>query len=310
VKEESLFIQSTYKLEAILAEPDALTSQAFLLLSGSGPGDLDGNYKALKMNLYKGISDYLVQQGFATLRYNKRGIGNSEGDYDVTGLYDFLEDVDAAVQYLRDTYDKVYLIGHSEGAMLATLYQASHTIDGMVLISGAGTALRSALNYQQQCTLDEIKRLPGLKGTLLRLLIKEEKLWKQQHKFYKKIESSTKDVVRIQLVAKIQAKWMREHLLLTDEHFLNILQDVNVPTLVIGGTKDVQANVKDIDTIETLENPSITTKQIINMTHMLRLHEKEKSMLNLKKQYKGEMKQPLTTELFDTITEWLKTLKK
>ncbi|XFA98657.1 alpha/beta hydrolase [Candidatus Izemoplasma sp. B36] len=308
MKEATLFIESTFKLEAIHATPKNKTEQAFLIISGSGPGDLDGNFKSLKMNMYKDVSDYLVSQGYATLRYNKRGIGKSEGNFSSTGLYDLLEDVSNAVAYLSERYKKVYLIGHSEGAILATLYNEKHNVDGMILLNGAGTGLESALNYQQQCTLDEIKELKGFKGWLLRLLVKEEKLWKQQNKFYDSIRKSTKDVVRMQLIVKINAKWMREHFEYSDQDVLDMLGKVTKPTLVIGGTKDVQANVKDLDTIDSLNNINITTKRIENMTHMLRIHEGKKSMLNLKKQYIGEIKKSLAPKLLEEMTVWLNNL--
>ena len=97
-------------LEGTIAKPEKDTEAAFVIISGSGKGDLDGNFKSFKLNIYKGISAILVSEGFTTLRYNKRGIGKSEGNFYVTGLHDLLDDLDSAVSYLKSlNYKMIYL---------------------------------------------------------------------------------------------------------------------------------------------------------------------------------------------------------
>jgi pimeloyl-ACP methyl ester carboxylesterase len=64
-------------------------------------------------------ADELTRRGFATLRFDKRGVGASEGDFNATTTHDSADDLAFAVELLRTRPDidpaRVGLIGHSEG---------------------------------------------------------------------------------------------------------------------------------------------------------------------------------------------------
>ena len=66
-------------------------------------------------------ADHLTRRGFATLRYDKRGVGASEGRFDTASTGDFAADLAAAVAFLRTRSDlgAVGLLGHSEGAHIS-----------------------------------------------------------------------------------------------------------------------------------------------------------------------------------------------
>lgn len=303
---ETIYIQSEVKLEAKLCTPIIKTSKIFIIVGGSGNGDMDGNIKRLKPNMYKLLSDELVESGYATLRYNKRGIGASEGQYHTTGLSDLLVDLDACVMYAKDElhFKEVYLLGHSEGSIINTIYSKDHIVDGMILLSGAGVSLKTAVLEQNQSVISEIKLLRGLKGKLLRLLVKEKSLVKKQTKLFDKFLATNKDMIRVQFI-RMPAKWFREHFAYKDQDMLQILKDVNIPVLAITGSKDVQANPIDLNAVSELENKNITTNNTIFMDHLLRDFDGVKTILNLKKQYKGDTKKPLSNELILLIKEWL-----
>jgi pimeloyl-ACP methyl ester carboxylesterase len=303
---KTIFIDSDVKLEAKLTTPLNETSKIFIIVSGSGHGDMDGNVKQIKPNMYKLLSDELNNLGYATLRYNKRGIGESEGNFHTTGLSDFLTDLDACVKHAKDIlkYKEVYLLGHSEGSIINTLYSKDHDIDGMILLSGAGVSLMTAVLEQNYSIIEEIKVEKGFKGKLLRLLVKEEKLIKKQMKLFNRFIETDKDMMRVQFL-KMPAKWFREHFQYKDQDMLDILQDTKVPTLAITGSLDVQANPKDLDNVQALNNECITTNNTLMMDHLLRDFAGKKTILNLKKQYKGDTKKPLSNDLMNLIKEWL-----
>ena len=63
--------------------------------------DRDENAKNLHIKALHDIAVFLAKQGFAWLRYDKRGIGASEGNYWKTGFYDNVGDTLAALDYLK-----------------------------------------------------------------------------------------------------------------------------------------------------------------------------------------------------------------
>jgi len=96
---------------------------AVVLVHGSGPLDRVANVAEHK--LFVVIADHLNRQGIAVLRYDKRGVGKSTGEYKTATTYDFASDAEAAVRYLRGRADvdsrRIGIVGHSEGGLIAPL---------------------------------------------------------------------------------------------------------------------------------------------------------------------------------------------
>ena len=112
-----------------------------LLLPGSGQVDRNENAPKLAINVLREIAVYLARLGIATFRYDKRGVGASEGDYFSTGFFDRVEDAKAALAWLKEHDQvqsmKVFVLGHSEGSGL-TMRSAGAGADvaGIILLTG------------------------------------------------------------------------------------------------------------------------------------------------------------------------------
>ena len=132
------------------------TRAAALILPGSGPTDRDGNSPlGISASTYRLLAEGLAGEGIATVRIDKRGIGASafaagrEEDLRFTHLVD---DARAwAVETARLTGQPcVWLIGHSEGALvaLAAVEDGGDAVCGLILLSGAGRTARVVLEEQ------------------------------------------------------------------------------------------------------------------------------------------------------------------
>jgi alpha/beta superfamily hydrolase len=97
-----------------------------VLISGAGQQNRDN--ELLDHRPFAVISDYLVKHGIATLRFDDRGVGESTGNYDSSDIYNFAEDVKAAVTWLRERDDvdsaAIGLLGYSEGGAVAQMVAA------------------------------------------------------------------------------------------------------------------------------------------------------------------------------------------
>lgn len=126
-----------------------------LIIAGSGPTDRDGNSAlGLSSNTYKLLAEGLAAKGISSLRYDKRGVGESraamvkQSDLRIQTYADDAANMAAALR--KQTAARcVWLMGHSEGALLAELVaQKPDGICGVVLIAGAGQKIADVMRQQ------------------------------------------------------------------------------------------------------------------------------------------------------------------
>jgi hypothetical protein len=116
---------------------------AVILISGSGQQNRDSEILGHKPFLV--IADYLTRNGIAVLRYDDRGVGESKGDPTLSTSADFANDARAAFDFLRNRKEinpqKVGIIGHSEGGMIAPMLAATDkNVAFIILLAGTGVA--------------------------------------------------------------------------------------------------------------------------------------------------------------------------
>lgn len=122
-----------------------------ILLAGSGPNDKDetiGPNKALK-----DLAVGLASNGIATYRYDKRTLVYGKDMKDVDLNSEVIEDAINAAAILKKNPDfknsKVYIVGHSLGAMCAPLIASkSKQINGIVLLAGNARPLEDVVLEQ------------------------------------------------------------------------------------------------------------------------------------------------------------------
>ncbi|WP_100403547.1 alpha/beta hydrolase [Bacillus sp. FJAT-42315] len=313
MKTVEVIVQGEYLLSATVTIPENEHEKhpAVVIVSGTGSADRDGNMKGFQMNIYKELAQFLSSLGFVTIRYDKRGVAKSKGDAYKTGMLDLVNDVISQVEFLKTLsyvdLDRIVLLGHSEGCILTTIAHSKSPVSGLILLAGAGTSLKTAMQYQNMAIVEEVKTMKGVKGLLLRKLVSEKKVAEKQNKFFGTILASKEDVIKLQF-KKFPAKWLREHLSYTDEMILNLLQETDCPVLAITGEKDVQANAADLQKVEALGKDNIHCHVVKEMDHMLREYIGEKSVLNVKKQYKNQIGKPTHPQLEEEIEKWCLSL--
>lgn len=128
-----------------------------LIIAGSGMTDYNGNSGAgLLTNAYLYLAEALEMNGIASLRYNKRIINNPVSEADLS-FDDFVNDAKAIVDLLQadPRFTDIYLIGHSQGALVAEIVAIEKDIDKVVLLAGAGRTIDHVLYDQIKGQLDE-----------------------------------------------------------------------------------------------------------------------------------------------------------
>lgn len=229
-----------------------------VLVAGSGEMDRDQTYRGHKT--FRVLSDYLARRGIASLRYDKRGVGQSQGDFEQATLLDFASDAVAALSYLK-SLDKINLtgfIGHSEGGKVAPMAALNTGLcDFLVLMAAQGLPTDQTLLRQTEIQM----RARGKSEMEIEYQLEiESQIWNALKVAgnQKEAEETIKDI----LVAYIQKHYRLKHLagenlqkgiseelawfsqyLLFDE-FKNhlssdFLSDLKCPVLAVTGTKDL-----------------------------------------------------------------------
>ena len=313
-REENVTIKGEFDLGATITIPEKAGDKmpAIVLVAGTGNGDRDGNIKSKKfnMNIYKDLAHFFAKLGFVTIRYDKRGVGESKGSHIETSFNDLVEDVIRNAKYLKDLdcVDKVILCGHSEGSILVAVANERYAVDGLIQIAGAGMCIRKALEFQNYLVSQEAKATKGLKGWIIRKQVNEKNYLDRVNNMFDKCNSTDKDVIRIQGM-KTPAKWFREHDSYTDEIMGELMKKANCPILAITGDKDVQANPEYIEKIKNFNEDHITAILVPNMDHILKEYNGDLTVLNIMKQYKAELGKPLHEGFLMEIENWINANK-
>ena len=142
-------------LHGTMLAPEAARAVA-VILPGSGPTDRDGDQApAINASTYRLLAEGLAAQGIATVRIDKRGVGQSAaaGPAEADLRFDaYAADARAWAAEAARLSDRpcAWLIGHSEGALVAlkAVEGGDQAICGLVLLSGAGRPAAAVLREQ------------------------------------------------------------------------------------------------------------------------------------------------------------------
>lgn len=293
------FPSGSLQLAGSLRLPDSpRPCPGVLLIAGSGQVDRDENAPKAHLNALYEIAVALSEQGIASLRFDKRGVGASQGDYWETGFFEHVTDAGAALAFLQAQpevrADKVFLLGHSEGALISTRLAATGApVAGVILLAGPAQNGEQVLVWQ---SAQVIKGMQGFNKWLIDLFHIDTH--KAQQKQLDKLKRSTKNSMRIQLVARLNAKWFREFMAYDPAQDLPRLQ---APVLAITGSKDIQVDPADLDKMAGLVRSQFEPHLVPDLTHLLRSEPGQPSLST----YKHQIAQPVDLRVLQIISEWL-----
>ncbi|MEE9441335.1 MAG: alpha/beta hydrolase [candidate division Zixibacteria bacterium] len=237
-----------------------------LLITGSGMQDRDE--MVFGHRPFWVLADHLTRNGIAVLRVDDRGAGKSTGEVMTATSKDFAGDVKAGVEYLksRDDVDKnkIGLIGHSEGGMIAPMIASeSDDIAFIVLLAGPGVPGHEILTRQAIDIMkldgkseEEVALYGDLQKKILGVIVKDisnEEAVIEMKQIFKSWEEALPPEISQDLdstmIFQMQQSfeqallpWMRYFVAYDPRP---ALQKTKCPVLAINGEKDVQVYARD-----------------------------------------------------------------
>ena len=251
---------------------------AVVLVHGSGPNTRDEDIFGHKIFLV--LADHLARQGIAVLRYDKRGIGGSTGDYKSATTREFADDAQAAVNFLRTHAGidsrHIGIIGHSEGGLIAPMVAARDPKLGFVVLM-AGPGVRGELLMVEQMAFHapagKAAQQRAINQSALAAIVAEPDPAQARIKAQAIFEQGEREGVDQAGVAAPKAQalttpWFRTFLTLEPAPALQALRQ---PILVLNGELDQQVPAKlDLDAIRAAlaNNPRATVKELPKLNHL------------------------------------------
>jgi fermentation-respiration switch protein FrsA (DUF1100 family) len=250
---------------------------AVILIAGSGPNDRDETVFGHRPFLV--LADYLTRRGVAVLRYDKRGIGKSSGDYIDATTADFARDATAAVTYLKSITDinsaRIGLIGHSEGGIIAPLC-ASSSSDVAFIVLMAGTGVRGDKLLERQMSQIggmEAGNSKSLQATVKFVSTEYEVLTDPRHEDDATVvlaDKAKESGLSPKSAMILLSPWFR-YMMTYDPR--SALLNVKCPVLAIGGSKDLQVDPdQNLPAIESAlkegGNKDYTVKELTGLNHL------------------------------------------
>lgn len=281
-------------LKGSLLLPPGSTEVA-LIIPGSGPTNRDGDsILGIRAQPYRLLAEGLAQERIASVRIDKRGMFGSRqaiANPNAVKLDDYVQDTRNWVSAIhqRTSSQRIWLIGHSEGGLIALATLATHIpfICGLVLIATPGRPLgdvfkrQIASNAANEPILDAaIEAIDMLEaGQHIRLQGLPPSLQKLFH-------PEVQDFL-ISLFAVDPAK---------------LIEKIQVPVLIVQGKRDLQVEMADAERLKQ-HHPSANLAVFPDANHLMKSVAIDDRATNLATYLDPDL--PLVSDLVKTISQFI-----
>ena len=239
-QEEVSFSNGDAVLKGTLVLPEGCTRNTPVLIMVTGSGLQNRDEVFYEHRPFAVIADAFARAGIATLRYDDRGFGESTGDIINCTTEDLKNDALAGIGLLRERFDKVGVIGHSEGGTIALMLAAEKKADFIVSLAGMVVSGKETLLWQNRIALAAAGVPDETVNTYCKALqeIYEARLAGSPLPSPGKYDLPATLAQNLSAVSmQIQTPYLKYFLALDVRPLLG---DVTCPVLALNGTKDTQ----------------------------------------------------------------------
>ena len=240
--EEVSFTNGDVVLNGTLALPEGYSRQTPVLVMVTGSGIQNRDEEIFEHKPFAVIADALARAGFATLRYDDRGFNSTGGNPLAWTTEDFKSDAEAAVSLLRSRFDKVGIIGHSEGGTIALMLAAEGKADFIVSLAGMAVSGAETLVRQSRISFLQAGVPEETVDEYCRLLERAFDVKMNGGSMPDPSDYDIPDGLKQNYMAalnQIQTPYMAQFLTLDVRP---LLADITCPVLALNGTKDIQVD--------------------------------------------------------------------
>lgn len=303
-KEESVsFTNAQYTFNGTLTLPENNTKNTPVVLMVTGSGQQNRDEELFSHKPFAVIADALARQGIASLRYDDRGWGDKSVNFADFTTDDFRQDAAAAIPLLRKRFNKVGILGHSEGGTIAMMLAAEGKADFIVSLAGMAISGKETLIMQNRQAMSAI----GLPKEMVDSYCNSISKALDEIASGKRATEINIDDVPVAL-KPITMKALQQADTPYVRHFLTVdvgklLPKIKCPVLALNGTKDTQvdcdANTTRIE--KGLTNCKHSIKKVDGVNHMF-----QHCNTGIVTEYQ-QIEETIAPEVLQAVAKWIKS---
>ena len=231
---------SKYPLNGLLTLPDDLSAPvpAVVMVHGSGPSDMDE--RVMKLTPFRDLAEGLATHGVASLRYDKRTFAYARklARMSPSVKDETIDDALLAVELVKNDpridRDRVFLLGHSMGAMLAPRIDAEGgNVRGLIMMAGTPYRL-------EEIVLRQLKQTGGSRSPLKWIIGLEYRIYSK--KFSGLYQMSDEEAMKKRFAGNLSLYYFKE---MGQKTAADYLLESRKPALLMQGGKDFQVLAED-----------------------------------------------------------------
>jgi len=303
-------------------------SKAVVLITGSGGNDRDQLIHGHRVFLV--LADYLTRQGIAVLRFDDRGIGRSQGNYDEATFENFINDAMAAHEYLKSRKEvdpnQTGLLGHSEGAAIAIMASSvPKAVSFTVLMSAPahgfsdlhrGLIDQFTNDYRNNGASEEAIQFKSDLLFSMFIIARDEydkdvaktkidELLKNSEASLMKLSKEDRVAIETESIDTYDYDWF------LSTRFLNVLRyqpepalsNIQCPLLALQGKKDTQISYDNLSEIERMVkeggNDHCTVQGFEDVNHLF-----QRCETGQESEY-AQIEETIAPEVLNSISDWI-----
>jgi len=243
-QEEVSFSNGEAVLKGTLVLPEGCSRKTPVLIMVTGSGLQNRDEELFEHKPFAVIADAFAKAGIATLRYDDRGFGESTGDVVSCTTEDLKKDALAGIGLLRERFDQVGVIGHSEGGTIALMLAAEGKADFIVSLAGMVVSGAETLLWQNRVALADAGIPDAAVDTYCKLLGEAFQALVSGKPAPSADKTDLPDALKQNYQAalmQLQTPYMKHFVALDTRPLLG---SIKCPVLALNGTKDTQVEYK------------------------------------------------------------------
>ena len=305
-QEEVSFANGDAVLKGTLVLPEGCSRKTPVLIMITGSGLQNRDEEIYEHKPFAVIADALARAGIATLRYDDRGFGESTGDLVNCTTEDMKNDAIAGIGLLRERFDRVGIIGHSEGGTIALMLAAEKKADFIVSLAGMVVSGKETLLWQNRVSL----AAAGIPAETIDSYCKALETVFDASTAGMPLPSASQFDLPAALSQNLSAV-MRQLSMPYLKHFVTLdvrplLGGISCPVLALNGTKDMQVEAEsNLGALRSglPDNPCNKFETVEGVNHMF-----QHCQTGMTTEYR-DIEETFAPEVLETLVEWFSKFK-